>query len=1248
MLTHTFILNQLKKSWGSYGFKLDDILDAYRIDNENPRLLSLALKHRAHCKNGLFLQDNSGIATHILGLRLIETWQQGKILTRYKQVLWLPYSKLLDIPIEPPFTLEKLATLLNIDFSNEKKDSTLIIITGIDYLNHDKMQKNPNFVNLSKAWFSLIETMDWLAIGNHLPTDFKPNELLEIALPRLYLNLHYAILDSYDEERVSFPGELLVQEITDHTKRAFYFNPEQPNGVFSTSKTTVATYLRGKIDVVPENCEEIKHDQPLLTIQDVIKILSGTTGNTSYPLSMLDTCSKWYYAALSAEKIHQAHQNKKFYLYMVAGHIIARRMTQNSRNYVSDLGPLAAYNIHSLSNITSSSLPAIPRIIQIILSSKNFHTLDKSNILQALKNARKTWQMEASKRNETLEQKEEISPKNPMELSIEENNIFDSICRIFKNDLTDTELTQAINALPKESKDTSYQTLQKQVNHEFFESNSLQSPENRINLQILNILNGKQSTDISQALLLMISANIIAESARNENVFFALFAMLELMQQSEKKLSWQRFVALPERTQMNLKNADWINLIIADGLDALGGIHPMAHNGSFFQTQPTFSNGGKKPNRGITWPEFKTQILYMHWFINSLQKNGEGILLHHHTLSFRPDKEYRTLTPMDQRFIMREFELLARLEGTYNIKSEDPSIYAKLQQPFKQLSHLIADPKKICTVPCDLEHEFGFFLVIPKTGHNNEPQYIHLDSNRTLLIATKLEACNRIDEALSLYNYICKRHPSNIHFRFSRALLLMFHTDLIKNNDIRYKAQYDIHFLEKNETQKIIQPIPTVITQIMYLSAIYTLRVTLETEYPIKLTANILPHLHLDVIEKAEKIEDKFSQYDEEYPVLIMLIARAYQQAWLIQRNEPKDEYNIAASYSYFQQYRLYFIRFALTAHRTTDLIKNLNEFFEDMTLPEPMLVGIFAQGTTLNCTERKLISENKWPSSISIFVRFLLNIISLFKPYMNNQKTSIQDAIKDTKEKFKTQYEKHNFEDVTQDKLQPFVAKHQNKWVVLIKFNWQIPTSIIIAWAEHHKLTASLKADEEKGFCLYIQLNDNQSFEKRGDFQPTIHPSSFLITTFQYIDTKNELYFSKFSILFEDCLKQMSKWEPEERISYHLIGNQPTLPDLLLTRRNNGIQDILINLPNGVPIELILTWLRERNFAFHWVNDQTHGRCLCLTEINLDEKNHYFNEITSNGHLVNQLCSEYVKPSKSIIPDLEFTRTDLTTNLVI
>ncbi|MGE3920953.1 MAG: hypothetical protein AB7F64_08525, partial [Gammaproteobacteria bacterium] len=42
------------------------------------------------------------------------------------------------------------------------------------------------------------------------------------------------------------------------------------------------------------------------------------------------------------------------------------------------------------------------------------------------------------------------------------------------------------------------------------------------------------------------------------------------------------------------------------------------------------------------------------------------------------------------------------------------------------------------------------------------------------------------------------------------------------------------------------------------------------------------------------------------------------------------------------------------------------------------------------------------------------------------------------------------------------------------------------------------------------------------------------------------------------------------------------------------------------------------------------------------------FNEITSNGHLVNQLCSEYVKPSKSIIPDLEFTRTDLTTNLVI
>ena len=110
--------------------------------------------------------------------------------------------------------------------------------------------------------------------------------------------------------------------------------------------------------------------------------------------------------------------------------------------------------------------------------------------------------------------------------------------------------------------------------------------------------NNKPVSDNIQACRLMVTTNMIAESARNPNSFFALFAMLELMQRADTisynsfKPSWKRLVALPERVEMDIKkeikSENWINLIIADGLDALGGIHPMAHNGSFFKRTQTF------------------------------------------------------------------------------------------------------------------------------------------------------------------------------------------------------------------------------------------------------------------------------------------------------------------------------------------------------------------------------------------------------------------------------------------------------------------------------------------------------------------------------------------------------------------------------------------------------------------------------------------------------------------------------------
>ena len=113
-----------------------------------------------------------------------------------------------------------------------------------------------------------------------------------------------------------------------------------------------------------------------------------------------------------------------------------------------------------------------------------------------------------------------------------------------------------------------------------------------------------------------------------------------------------------------------------------------------------------------------------------------GIALIRRELSFVPCPNYRVLTSNDQLFIMRDFELLARMEAAYNLKSEDQSILTKIKRPFQEALHLIADPKQIRIMPCDQKNEFGYFLTIPKSADNQH--FIHLDCDHAHMIATKL------------------------------------------------------------------------------------------------------------------------------------------------------------------------------------------------------------------------------------------------------------------------------------------------------------------------------------------------------------------------------------------------------------------------------------------------------------------------------------------------------------------------------
>ena len=176
MLNIRNIFQKLEEAWGLHGFTLEEMLEAYCLDQPDLPKLTDQLKVILPSEKGLFCLDTAGLATHVLGLYLIKEWREGKCLTAYQQILWLPYAKLNSLPIKSdsasPLTLNKLATLLGSDTTYEDGKSTLVIITGIDYRNIEKMQ-SPEFSSLSKDWLSLIKPIPWLAIGNFIRLNLK-------------------------------------------------------------------------------------------------------------------------------------------------------------------------------------------------------------------------------------------------------------------------------------------------------------------------------------------------------------------------------------------------------------------------------------------------------------------------------------------------------------------------------------------------------------------------------------------------------------------------------------------------------------------------------------------------------------------------------------------------------------------------------------------------------------------------------------------------------------------------------------------------------------------------------------------------------------------------------------------------------------------------------------------------------------------------------------------------------------------
>ncbi len=1234
------LLDELNSIWQGYDFNLRTLLDNYRVDNPQLSLLIEELT-TVDCQHGLFLRDTSGLAAHLLGLQVFDAWQRGKIFQKYKQVLWLPLSKILKLPIQltndRKENLNQLGRLINDQFEFIE-DETLVVITGIDYRLDGDFQKQDFITNLTQ-WLEHIQNLPRLAIGNYVP-DLLINHFnatISITLPPVFLNLRYMKKDSYEApQHISFPGKLLVDEIYNHTRRTFRFNEDNPDGVFSINNTTVRNYMAGDIDSVLELEEKVEHLQPLLTIQDVVRILIGQPPPefSKNGLSTLDTPAKWYYAALSAKTVHdKLTEKRKFFLYQISGHIIVRRMTDSSMHYITDLGPAENYIVESIKAENKHTKDEIQFILKCLINRNDFEHLDSASIFKALDEAKMAWINQATEaRNSACITEGKATPKAPEKLSGESFKIFQSIQNVFRGNLTDNELTKGVGSLPKEEQDASYQTIQRHINNYFNAGHT--SAE--ICEQITNILYNQPVDEQFRILIIMLAASFLAEAARYNRVFFAPFAILSLT--LINKASWRYVAALPQRAQMNIHTASWQELILADCMDALGGVLPMAHNGSFIQTNPAVHQHAIESNYGISWPELKTQLLYTKWLNEIIKLNGISIKLLSSYISFLYQPTYYLLKENDQPLIMRDLELLLRVELSYRSMPGDHDILVKTNKPFERAMHLIADPRQLKIVSCGRNGEFGYFLCVPKqVDQKVENHFIHLTPGQAYMIALKFDAVGNYSQALKLYNYLCEQHPQYVAFRFSRVQCLVLHPELMKDDKLRANAQCDLDFLERKD-----QNFPLAFQeQIGYVSAVYSLRVTVEDKRFQSTFASIAFNVFMSGADKGISALKKFKTHDEEASMLQLLIAVAYRRAYESCHGIVEDVFKaMAAQDSCLKHITYYALTLFHTENNNINILKDSYQLLinSENLISHTMVTGL-AQKTNSQSTweQHRTISKKDTPSELILLENILRSWVSSFRKDMEKQK----EFFKNSRErlvkklprnlgKYKTSIEVGFQEALSEEIETKRIIKGQTH-ALLIKINWQVNISMIEAWCEFHHFQSEKTTDTVLGPCLRIDLNSN--YCKRSFYQPTPHPYSFLFETYQFsLPIEGDVYFFALRSMFRECLLQIKTWSmsTEKRVSYRVFGNQTLLPVLHLIKNNNQ-QDAVIELPNGVPIKIILNWLKKNNFSFYWINDTNKGRCLYLPQINIFAGNDCYNAAVSNGDIISPFIASLIEDGISV-----------------
>lgn len=1256
MFTPIEIFNQVVSSWNDsrWGISLAGILADYRLDtSEKPTLTallegSLSFGTGFTAAGGVFLKDTSGLATHILGLYLLKCYQAAGRFGYYTQVLWLPYGKLLSFDAPGAAGLKSLTSLLGEDVAYDPEKPTLLLITGIDRLD-TRVTERAEFKERLTAWKVHISAAHWIAIGNFIPEGFPAaRETYNICLPSLHAKMTLSAHDNGPSDTVHLRGERLVTEIAQIIQEAYPFDNIDPTSVFSLPKSALRAYITAETPLATSTELHLNHAQPLLTLQEMVKLLAGETpaaeAEKNFPT--LDRPSLWYFAALSAQAAHTKNPRKKFFLYKISGHIVVRDMSEKRMHYISDLGPADTFTpTPSAGNATA--LTDIQWLLQHLTEREDFEKLNEKTVARALMEAKKAWQeLKTTARNEALIAAGKAAIRKPVKWPKKTHEAFNALKSLLTKNATDTAISNSLNGLPEAEIGASYQHMQSQINALYSaDKENHPAAERRMTQLVRDVIDGATLSFEFSILTTVLAANILSESARFPACFFSVFAMQEIMHCYEAidgTDSWQKFLSSRARVKLNLKTANWATKILADCLDAIGGIHPMAHNGSYHQVSDKIHS-----EHGISWPFFKTMLLYIRWLQRTMQAYAIGNDITECTLILgAPAADMPALSKGE---FLEHFHLPMRVERA--LKHEENMLNIR-RYPFAQSAHLLADPDRIMLFPCGTKGKHGYFLRI--TLNTSEDRFVYLDPKGLNSIALKLDSTGKAEKATELLNYLCKRHPEALVYRYTRALNLVFHPALMTDLALRCALGSDIKFLRHSTSKAVRQ-------HAQYIGAILLARSSLEGNLKQPLQApesmrNIQAALH-----ELRLIESAYAPATEEYPMIQFILSALYQKLNVqLQSMGPEVLFSSRIKrYKFFQESTVHFVNFSLSWHKNqAQTAKFLAEHAPDSFMHSGFLVYALAC-STININERNcqiLTKEKSIPEHLKLLRITVLALAQLYEQQSyaeNGAKRLI--ATLPTQKRYKENNLRMRRELKKLEKTSPQVhmVTYKGKYAVILTLSTRTPTLTLSAWASFHGLKNHFDIHEALGRCLVIYAP--QAATKRSAYQPLPHPDSFFTVSAPTINALNNPYFKALSFLFAKFITQVINWDPLKNtvksVAYTLYAYKPSLPKLYACAGTKGTVDAIISPGDSLPCQLLLDWLKKHNLLWYWQNNDDLGRVVCVPAINSSKL------ALSNGQALKPYLSQgrtfkYSTPPSTLIqrsfPENTMNTLCLTTPVVI